>query len=1431
VDTPRGESRPAQLIIFAVRDYPDNVGADDFAAGIDDQIAAVRQLWTADDLGDRALQAGSPHLLTTRDDVEDAIRERSLRDLRRTDAAVIYIAGHGATGPNRDRHYLLLPDTNRRRLIATAYPTADLIAAVLDSQAEHLFVLVSSCYAGTLHLELATRRAHLDSRRRGLTTIGVIACGDLDQRPRVGEMAELLRLVNRQLRETSQYINPLLSVDEFYRELVRASHQLDDAGRDLDMLRLLNLLPNSADQPTRCLPNPGYRPEPVLVSPAREQVADNASDVDYWLARASGRADDGDPGWYFAGRQQLARAMVEFGAGEDDLLVVTGVAGSGKSALLARFVTLSDPAFRRHQPYRDAVSAAPAGTAPDEGVVDAAVATRNRDVRDVAARLLAAFGIAPRAVTTGHAATTIWRQQLEAHLRTLDRRVTVVIDGVDEARSPRRLILELLGPLLKLPDRPIRLIVGIRAVATSLGQNMYRAAFSERQIDPLTYLLGAADGARTRIVRTDGPDVAADIDQYVQAMLLQPGSPYVDEPERRRQLGAVIAGKVSPSFLDARIAASRLRDQDTAQDPTDPSWLSTLQQGTVGLLARDVVDVATEDHPAEHLLAVLQAAAHAEGPGIPWDDIWPTTAQAIHNGPFVDPDATIRRVLQSRLTGFLVQGSDDGRVVHALAHARLAEILRAHPGQILGSLPVLERDATDYRVAARSRIASALATLTNTTIADGVPPHPYLRRHLIHHAVEAGMLEDEHVCPEFLPWELSGNVRGLLGLPVAAGQGRTSLAAWAAIEPYLGTADLRSRRMSHHFAQLAAAPRPAPIAPVRQPELTRRTVHAVPLVARWRPGNNVLTRTTAAALAAIVLDGRSLLAVAGQDGTIQLWDPASAVPVFDPIVYPRGGIRATAAVQLADRPLLAVAGDDGTVRLWDPTTATETGLPIDGHPGQIRTMTGVSGSDGRSLLAVSGDDGTVRFWDPATATEVGPAISFHPGRIGTMTGITRADGRPVLVTADSNGTVQLWEPGTGRQIDDPTVRGTGPVLAMTSLVIAGRATLAAARNSSVVLWDSVDARQARSAVIHQGPVLAMATVAVGARPLLATAGKDGTVRLWDPATRRNPVPHLSGPMLAVASVSDGQRIVLATIGSDGALQQWNPETGEAIKKAVRCQTGPEPVMIDIAVNGRRLLATAGGRHPVRLWDLNEARIYADARPSPVGHTRALAAVTVDERTFVVTGGDDGRIQLWDVVDEGSPTLRSRNPVRGGTNLPTGPAWTGHASPIRAMTTLTIDKQQLLATGGQDGTITLWDPTTATPHRTPMPAHTGTIRAITTITIDKQQLLATGGQDGTITLWDPTTATPHRTPMPAHTGTIRAITTITIDKQQLLATGGQDGTVRVWDAKAADELMRLVVGAPVHGLTVTADPSPATGGHTRLAFCGAAGFGIIEVRGS
>ncbi|SEG54017.1 WD domain-containing protein, G-beta repeat-containing protein [Thermomonospora echinospora] len=184
-----------------------------------------------------------------------------------------------------------------------------------------------------------------------------------------------------------------------------------------------------------------------------------------------------------------------------------------------------------------------------------------------------------------------------------------------------------------------------------------------------------------------------------------------------------------------------------------------------------------------------------------------------------------------------------------------------------------------------------------------------------------------------------------------------------------------------------------------------------------------------------------------------------------------------------------------------------------------------------------------------------------------------------------------------------------------------------------------------------------------------------------------------------------------------------------------------------------------------------------ARPPDPDRTAADSRIGVGH--LLASGGRDRTVRLWD------PT----------TGDPVGEPLTGHTSWVFSVTAFRApDARTLLASGGYDGTIRLWDPTTGDPVGEPLTGHTGTVAVVTSFRADHGRvLLASGGHDRTVRLWDPATGDPVGEPLTGHTGWVRAVAAFPHDGRTLLASSGYDGTIRLWDPTTGDQ-----IGGPLTG---------------------------------
>jgi WD40 repeat protein len=131
----------------------------------------------------------------------------------------------------------------------------------------------------------------------------------------------------------------------------------------------------------------------------------------------------------------------------------------------------------------------------------------------------------------------------------------------------------------------------------------------------------------------------------------------------------------------------------------------------------------------------------------------------------------------------------------------------------------------------------------------------------------------------------------------------------------------------------------------------------------------------------------------------------------------------------------------------------------------------------------------------------------------------------------------------------------------------------------------------------------------------------------------------------------------------------------------------------------------------------------------------------------------------------------------------------------------VDGRDLLASGGNEGTVRLWDPGTGD-ERAAFDGHEHWVDAVCVVRVDGRDLLASGGQDGTVRLWDPGTGAAHAV-LEGHQDWVDAVCAVTVAGRDLLASGSDDRTVRLWDPRTGACLLTVPTQYSAQGLASVA----------------------------
>ena len=1123
----------------------------------------------------------------------------------------------------------------------------------------------------------------------------------------------------------------------------------------------------------------------------------------HWWPRARGVYEDTTPGRYFTGRTKLLRELTGW-LGQDvpdrAVRVVTGPAGSGKSALLAWLCAVSDPQLRAEIIAAHSGALADSAPVPAAGQVKAAIWARGMDTSEAAAALAGTLALP---VEAGAAVSEVLAAAGDLDLAERTGLV-VAVDALDEAKTPREIVRRMLVPLAR--DLGIKVLSGTRPGRD--GELL--AAFGGRAV---TYWLDSP-------AWFDHQDLA----DYAAACLRVGSNPavpsgYRGKPDARRQVAEAIADAAGSNFLVAGLAA-RARADEPVIETSVIGWQNRQRFPVeVGEAFGDYLSRFGEDETRAQDL--LRALAYAEGAGLPADELWAEMASGLA-APHHYSCNDLAWLLDSA-AGYLVESGDEhGQPVYRLFHQALIEHLRPE-----------DRETQRQRVLTTVLIR---AVPSGNTAPDWAHAFSYIRRHLAAHAAAAGELDALLEDPAFL---VATEPVGLLRVLDTANSPRSRDAAWIYrfAADRLRTPDLGERAA---YLQLAAGKaghraialkfgeiipssqwathvlywrRPGRYTALGSIDLAHVSALAVTVqedvlivgglndgtVALWRVSDDVLALAgdprrghdcKIQAVAVGQANSQAIAVTGGTDGTVALWRVSDDGLVLAGAPQRHagwlGGVRAVAIGQAGSQTVAVTGGDDGTVALW---RVSDDGLVLADDPQQGHGVLALSAvAVGQAAVVTGGRDGTVALW---RVTDDGLVLAgdlqrgHNDGRLQVAVG--QVGGQAVAVTGGADGTVALWRMGDDglMLVSDPQLHGgdervwavgVGQAVAVTGGI-----------DGTVALWRMGDdglvlAGDPQGG--HSGPVWAVAVGQVGGQTVAITVGTDRTVALWrlsetwltpsdDPqhdigrafGGTAVAVGQVGGQTVAVTGRADGT-VALWRIGDDGLVLAGDPQRGHSanIWAVAVGQVG-----------GQAVAVSSGNDGMVALWRIGNDGLVLVGDPQ-AGHgdmlgVRAVAVGQVGGQAVAVTGGDDGMVALWRIGDDGLTLVGDPQP--------------GHGDDVLALAVGQVGGQAVAVTGGSDGSLALWrignDGLTLVGD--PRPGFDEAVWEVGIEQVGGQAVAVTGWSDGSLALWrigdDGLTLVGDPQRGNGRAMGVRALAVGQVGGQAVALTGGWDSALQLW----------------------------------------------------
>lgn len=538
---------------------------------------------------------------------------------------------------------------------------------------------------------------------------------------------------------------------------------------------------------------------------------------------------------------------------------------------------------------------------------------------------------------------------------------------------------------------------------------------------------------------------------------------------------------------------------------------------------------------------------------------------------------------------------------------------------------------------------------------------------------------------------------------------------------------------------------------------------------------------------AISPDGQRL-ATGGQDNRIKFWNAANGSPVQPTSLEPLETPIQSLTFSGDGRRLIAARDDSPDLWVFD----AESGQPeqrLVGHQGTIAAVA-ASDHEGREVLTASSDD-TIRRWPLLAEYQ----LAGHSQAVTSLAVIPPPADQPTalpgILSGSDDSSVRQWDL-TGRRMVRQMNHG-GPVTAVS--VRPDRQRFASvSSNHRAKLWNAANGQQIAE---MKGDIRALAQVAQLNQDKLAAATKvQTTKRSLEEAEKTVPIrteaAKKADEALAAANkdVQDKQASLKTAVETKSAAEKLAIEAATAAQTALLAQTSADEQVQ--AMTMAKNLATE---------NLAKAQSTAQADTDNAGLaqavTQAEAAVKAAE-TSLKSAGDDlaAKSKLATEAaakanDMATKAVATNKPyVEATTALQQAEMTQNIASQAAALAKRDLAeatdrvpaiRQELDQAEKRQATLeTELAAAQQVAESAEQPLHT------VAFSPDSQQL-ATGGQFGSVHIWDAETGKA----VASHVGHQGAISSLAFLSTDVLLTGSADKTASVWDLNPGWELERTI----------------------------------------